>query len=258
MVERHEHHLARATFRASTGFAREALSDVAAPPGELVTAPAFRIETATLNHRIPCLAFAAVEPRHLNVRTDVLEARGFRPGPWLSRLKAAIRADEDAAPITVTTHDGTVAIDAGALRRELIDDVPGQRVAYVVDTLFEPESAARIVALADRADVFYCESRFLDADRDEADKRHHLTARQAGFLARAAGVRRLEVFHFSPRYQGMAQAFHAEARAEYVGETRLEEEVSWAGTLLGERRGAPGAPRVRAPAGESSSGIGRS
>ncbi len=236
VVERHDRHLARSSFRASTGFVREDASDVAAAPGALVTTAGFRIETATLNHRIPCLAFAVVEPRHLNVRTDVLAARGFRPGPWLSRLKEAIRAGDDDVPIAIPSSGDPIRIDAGTLRRELVDDQPGQRITYVVDTLFEPESAARIVALARAADVFYCEARFLDVDRDEAEKRHHLTARQAGFLARAAGVRRLEVFHFSPRYQGMAQAFHAEARAEYVGETRLEDEVAWVRALLSDRR----------------------
>ncbi len=123
-------------------------------------------------------------------------------------------------------------VPAGELKRDLIVDHPGQRVAYVVDTRFDPDNAARIVALARDADVLYAEARFLHADRDEADKRHHLTARHAGFLARAAGARRLEVFHFSPRYQGMAQAFHAEARAEFIGETRLEDEEPWVGALL--------------------------
>ncbi len=152
-------------------------------------------------------------------------------------MKTAIRAGDDAAGIVVPTSGGTVTVDAGTLRHDLVDDQAGQRITYVVDTLFDAENAARIVELAAAADVFYCEARFLDVDRDEAEKRHHLTARQAGFLARAAGVRRLEVFHFSPRYQGMAQAFHLEARAEYVGETRLEHEVAWAADLLGESRG---------------------
>ncbi|MCC6766423.1 MAG: ribonuclease Z [Deltaproteobacteria bacterium] len=234
VVERHDAHLARASFRAASGFAREPLPDERCAPGGLVTTPDFRVETATLDHRIPCLGFAAVEPRHLNVRTGALQARGFRPGPWLSRLKEAIRAGDDDAPIVIPSTGAPIAIDAGTLRRELVDDHPGQRIAYVVDTLFEPTSAARVVGLARAADVFYCEARFLDVDRDEAEKRHHLTARQAGFLARAAGVRRLEVFHFSPRYQGMAQAFHAEARAEWVGETRLEDEVSWAAALVAD------------------------
>lgn len=232
VIERHDTHLARATFRAKDGFARETLPDLPAAPGALIDTEAFRVETTTLDHRIPCMAFAVSEPRHLNIRTDELEARGYKPGPWLSRLKAAVREGNDGESILVTTADATVRVDAGTLRRELVDDQPGQRIAYVVDTLFDRPNAERIVALARAADVFYCEARFLDTDRDEAEKRHHLTARQAGFLARAAGVRRLEVFHFSPRYQGMAQAFHVEARAEFSGETRLEDEVTWAADLV--------------------------
>ena len=235
VIERHEAHLARASFRASNGFARESLPDLPVAPGRLIDTPMFRIETATLNHRIPCLAFAVSEPRHLNIRAEVLEARGWTPGPWLSRLKAAVRAGNDDEQILVPAAGEPVRMNAGILRRELVDDQAGQRIAYVVDTLFDRDNAERIVALARSADVLYCEARFLDVDRDEAEKRHHLTARQAGFLARAAGVRRLEVFHFSPRYQGMAQAFHTEARAEYIGETRLEDEVSWAADLVDPR-----------------------
>lgn len=260
VIEWHEDRLVRASFRASTGFAREPLPDApTAAGGALVATEGFRVETATLNHRIPCMAFAVAEPRHLNVRTDVLDARGWRPGPWLSRLKEAIRADDDAATITIPSADGPLQVEAGALRRELVDDQPGQRIAYVVDTLFEPESAERVVKLARDADVFYCEARFLDVDRDEADKRHHLTARHAGFLARAAGARRLEVFHFSPRYQGMAQAFHVEARAEWLGETRLEREVPWAAELLAApaHANAP-AGRSDAPAGQSHAPAGQS
>jgi ribonuclease Z len=237
-VERHPAHLARARFRAATAFQREPLPDVPAEPWQLVETPAFRIETTTLDHRIPCLAFALSEPRHLNVRTDVLHARGWQPGPWLAELKTAIRTERDDAIVVVPEPGGARRITAGALRRELITEQAGQRIVYVVDTRFDRDNAERVIALARGAHVFYCEARFLDVDRDEADKRHHLTARQAGFLARAAGVQRLEVFHFSPRYQGMAQAFTAEARAEYAGETRLEREEPWAAELLGEQPAA--------------------
>jgi ribonuclease Z len=232
VIERHADRLVRARFRAATGFAREPLPDVSAPAEHLVAEPAFRIETTTLDHRIPCLAFCVSEPRHLNVRTDALEALALRPGPWLTQLKAALRAGREDEPVAVVAADGTRTFTAGELGRELIEERAGQRIAYVVDTRFDAANAARIVALARRADLLYAEARFLHADRDEAEKRHHLTARQSGFLARAAGVRRLEVFHFSPRYQGMAQAFHAEARAELHGETRLEDEESWAAELL--------------------------
>src|SRR6185295_11441763 len=68
VIERHERHVARAAFRACNGFARETLSDEPMAAGALIDMPAFRVETATLNHRIPCLAFAVSEPRHLNIR----------------------------------------------------------------------------------------------------------------------------------------------------------------------------------------------
>ena len=38
----------------------------------------------------------------------------------------------------------------------------------MVDTLFSPANAERIVRLARDADVFYCESPFLDEDIDQA------------------------------------------------------------------------------------------
>ena len=220
VVERHADRLERARFRASTGFHYEPLPSEASPPTELVDTPAFRIETRTLDHRIPCLAFRVGEQRHLNVRTDVLDARGLRPGRWLAMLKEAIRIGDHTARITLPSGD---TIAAGELGRELIVDRPGQHIAYVVDTRFDVENGMRVLALARDVDLLYAEARFLDVDRDEADKRHHLTARQSGFLGRLAGARRLEVFHFSPRYQGMAQAFHAEAQAEFRGQTRLEE-----------------------------------
>jgi len=96
---------------------------------------------------------------------------------------------------------------------------------YVVDILFNEHNVARVVELASDADVFFCESLFLDADRDQALKRHHLTARQAGTLARLARAKRLEVFHFSPRYDGMAERLYAEATAAFNGELEADEPV---------------------------------
>ncbi len=245
VIERHDDRLVRARFRAASGFVCESMGEELAPPGELIAEPSFRVTTATLNHRIPCLAFRVGEPRHLNVRTDALERMGVRPGPWLSRLKAALRAGREDEPIAIP-EIATPPRTAGELKRELIVEQSGQQIAYVVDTLFDAANASRIVDLARDVHVLYAEARFLHADRAEAESRYHLTARQAGFLARAAGVRRLEVFHFSPRYQGMAQEFYTEARAEYLGETRLEREEHWAGDLVAWRDGIAADPGARA------------
>jgi len=88
----------------------------------------------------------------------------------------------------------------------------------VTDARFTRVNAPRIAALARDVDVFYCESLFVDADRDQAARRYHLTARQAGTLARMAQAKRLEVFHFSPRYEGDAERLRREAAATFGGE----------------------------------------
>jgi ribonuclease Z len=93
----------------------------------------------------------------------------------------------------------------------------GQKIAYVVDARYDKENEAKIVALAQGADVFYCESPYLDCDAEKAYDRYHLTARQAGFMAREAQVRDLVVFHFSPRYTGQGEALEREAMEAFHG-----------------------------------------
>jgi len=173
------------------------------------------VEAAPLDHRIVSMGYAVTERSHLNVRPEALAAAGLRPGPWLNALKAAVRSGAAAdTPIVIAPGDTR---PLGALRDELLLVTPGQKIAYVVDVLFSPANAARIVRLARGADVFFCESPFLDADLEQASKRYHLTARQAGALARAARVGRLQVFHFSPRYEGRYGELVAEAQAEFAG-----------------------------------------
>ncbi len=191
---------------------------------------AFWIECAHLDHRICSLAYAIAEPAHLNVRKDALERYGLIPGPWLNRLKEMIRAErEPATPLEImrqgTEKPETAVATLGDLRRDLIVETPGQRLVYVVDALFSRRNMDEIVALASGADVLFCESLFLDEDREEALRRAHLTARQAGTLARMAGVKRLRTFHFSPRYEEREERLREEAEAAFRGEIAPDQPV---------------------------------
>ncbi|HVN86666.1 MAG TPA: MBL fold metallo-hydrolase [Candidatus Binatia bacterium] len=191
--------------------------------GVVLADPHFSVHATILDHRIPCLGYAVREERHLNVRTDELERLGIPPGPWLAELKDAVRegAPDDTAIVAEWRENGTRCqrrFMLVELRDRLIVETPGQAIAYVTDIRFTAANAPRIAELAREVDVFFCESLFVDVDRDQAAKRYHLTARQAGTLARMANAKRLDVFHFSPRYEGDAERLRREAAATFAGE----------------------------------------
>lgn len=206
---------------ATSAFAPEELPE--APfDGTLFHEHGLTARAAHLDHRIASLGYAIEEDTHLNVRTDELERLGIPAGPWLNAVKAAMRrGDADDTAIEACWRDGDEVrrqvLRLGDVRERLITVTPGQKLVYVTDTIFSAANARRVVDLARDADVFFCESLFVDADRDQALKRYHLTARQAGTLGRLAGVKRLETFHFSPRYEGDAELLRREAQETFAG-----------------------------------------
>lgn len=221
-------HIQRTLFPAATGFKPKTL---ATEPftGTLLDEPTFRVRTAHLDHRIHSLGFALEEKTHLNVDATVLERMHLKGGPWLSQVKHALqRKDPDETRITAhwreKGQDVSHTLSLGDVRGALVKETRGQKIAYVVDTIFTPENAARIAVLAQGADLFFCESPFLNEDEDQATRRHHLTARQAGLLGRMARAEKLAVFHFSPRYSGQADRLYREAQETFYGKTEQEHE----------------------------------
>ncbi len=188
--------------------------------GLLLIDPQIQIQIAHLDHLIPSLAFALQERFHINIHKDRLEQKGLTVGPWLQELKAALwRGEKEDFPLPVSCRDeGSVhkKMPLGALR-EILTTTPGQKIAYVADCRFTEQNIRKITTLAREADVFFCEAAFLEKDREQADMRAHLTARQAGELARRAQVKELEIFHFSPKYEKEPESLREEAAQAFRG-----------------------------------------
>jgi ribonuclease Z len=194
----------------------------------LLDESSFSVEAAILDHRIPCLAFCLKEKTRLNVRRERLEEMGLEAGPWLDELKRLLRKK---VPGTTWIQapgkkGGTRDLILDQWREALILETEGQKIAYVVDTLFCSDNMEQIVSLAQDADLFYCEASFSKQDEDRAKERYHLTAEQAGILARMAQVKRFVPFHFSLRYEAEPNRLLEEALEAFgKAETRANKQV---------------------------------
>ena len=174
----------------------------------------FRVGAATLDHGIPCLAFALAEKLRVNVLRGALDRLGLPVGPWLNEAKRAVRLGQ---PDATLVQAGDAAIRLGELRGQVLQVGPGQRVAYVTDAAYTDANVAQILRLANGADQLFIEAVFLDADRDLAARKLHLTAAQAGRIGARAQARHLVPFHFSTRYLDRPDALAEEARRSFSG-----------------------------------------
>jgi ribonuclease Z len=152
--------------------------------GPVLRLPGLSLEAQPLRHRVPTFGYRLVEPPGRRMRADRLAARGVA-GRDVRRLQ----------------HDGVLPTPQGLVRLEDVSEPrPGQRFALVMDTAVCPEA----LALAEGADLLVCEATYGDAEAPLAAAHGHLTARQAGEIAREAGARRLVLTHFSQRYADVA------------------------------------------------------
>lgn len=213
-------HLTCAQFSGRLAFERAEVPSTMAEEGLLLEEPGFRVRAATIDHGIPVLAFALEERAHINIWRNKVEAMGLAVGPWLGTFKEAIlRGSPEETPIEVTWANPREQrprnLPLGALKKEIMRITSGRKIAYVVDCAFTDANVARVVSLTRDADTLFIEAGFLEADRDRAAERQHLTAHQAGTIARLANVKRLVTLHYSPRYQGRGECLAREAEAAF-------------------------------------------
>jgi ribonuclease Z len=170
----------------------------------------YAVKAAIFNHRIPVLGFSLEEDYHININKDLLDQWELPVGPWLKELKDAIRKG-------LHEKEFFIANDKYLLSelREIAIITKGHKIAYITDIALEQRNREAAIALAKNADILYIEGCFMDKDRDRALHRNHITAKEAGIIARKADVKRLELIHISPKYIAMPHEVIAEAMNEF-------------------------------------------
>ena len=219
VTEVHPNHLIKVKLKAINQFKKSGEREIPFEDGILVDEDKFTVRTAILQHRIPCLGFALEEKRHINIRKDQLEKMFYKSGPWLNELKKYVcegKSDEYVVEVPLVKK-GIQEKTLGQLKEELVVVTSGQKISYVVDTIYNEANKRRIVDLARGSDIFFCESPFLAEEEARGQERFHLTSRQAGIIAREAEVKKLNVFHFSGRHTFRTEQLIQEADEAFRG-----------------------------------------
>jgi ribonuclease Z len=213
----------RACFRSVDRFAR---SDETTEPARgddvLHDELALRVRATFVDHEMPVLAFALEEKARVRIAAGRLAEAGLTSGPWLAVLKQAVlHGAPPHTPIHLRWRDRAGEHADTRTLAELaplvLDTVPGQRIGYVTDLRGTEANVQALQGLLADVDLLYIESVFAEAEADHAARKNHLTARQAGTIARRLRARALVPFHFSPRYQGREQDLVDEAVQAWSG-----------------------------------------
>lgn len=166
--------------------------------GEVVERGEYAIVPFRSTHGARCLGYALREHPRLG-RFDPARARelGVPEGPLWGKLH----------------HGQSVEVDG-----RLVDpsDVvgpprPGRLVVYTGDT----RPSRHTVEAATGADLLIHEATFAADEAERAAATGHSTAREAARVAREAGVHRLVLTHFSPRYADDPRTLEREARSVF-------------------------------------------
>lgn len=203
--------LHRARFQSREDFRREEMSGRPLQDNVLATCGSLEVRCSILDHGTPCIGFALEEPEHVNIWKTRLDELGLTVGPWLRELKHAVM---DGA------SDDTPIVTPGRLLplralRDVARVVAGQKIAYIVDVRGDTANVEKIERLVANADTLFIECAFLQEDLAHASRKNHLTALQAGEIARRARVKQLVPCHFSARYNDGGEALALEALAAF-------------------------------------------
>jgi ribonuclease Z len=154
-------------------------------PGTVYEQEEFVIRSFPLRHTKPCVGFTLEEFDRPGIfHPDKAAGLGVPRGPLWSKLQGGESvAGADGRPVGPAEVMGPPR--------------PGRKFSFVTDTVFSPGIAGAVR----NSDLLVCEGMFLNDLEESANEKKHLTALQAGRIAReAGGVKSMGLIHYSPRY----------------------------------------------------------
>lgn len=178
-------------------------ADVDAGPREgrtVMRTPHVCVDAVILDHNVQCLGFVAREPAHYHIRPDALSRLGYKNGPWIGLLKDNLARGLLDEELEIPAPLGRVKRAVGDLKEELVIVSKGYKIAYLTDFRASQRNIELVREIALGVDLLFIEAYYLSEREEEAYAKAHLSARQAGEIARMLGAKKVVPMHVSPRY----------------------------------------------------------
>ena len=153
----------------------------------------FFISAKKLRHGPHCLAYSFIKKGGLKIDKKKLEKSKLPNGPILQNLKNG----KDI------THNGKKYYAKSLTYRE-----GDKKISIVLDTRYEKD----IAPFVKNSDLLISESSFSNELKEKAKEHEHLTASQAGEIAKSAKVKKLILTHLSQRYEKNPEVILNEAK----------------------------------------------
>ncbi|MCK4552810.1 ribonuclease Z [Candidatus Pacearchaeota archaeon] len=164
----------------------------------------FYLEAEKMEHSVPTNAYCFVKKGQRRIDRAKLKKSKLPSGPILKKLKQG----KDIV------YEGKKYLAKNMTYTE--DD---KKVSFVLDTL----NNKKIVAFVKDSDLLVCEASFDEGLKDMAKERLHLTAKQAGEIAKKSKSKKLILTHISQRYEKDLKKLLSEAKKVFK-ETSIAED----------------------------------
>ncbi|MEA3222782.1 MAG: MBL fold metallo-hydrolase [Thermodesulfobacteriota bacterium] len=179
--------------------------------------PRYTVEAVILEHNTPCLGFIMKERLHVNIKGDMLLKKGYLAGPWIGMLKELVLTGAIDTHLKVDTSSGVCDLLVEDIVKDIVIVSPGQKIVYVTDIRYSRDNLEKIMDVASGTDILFIEAFYLDELKDQAYKKGHLTAAQAGRIAQMIGAKKVIPMHISPRYHSRVDSITKEIFIAHKG-----------------------------------------
>jgi len=164
--------------------------------GKFLETNDFVLESIPLQHGIPCNAYSFSEKPKLRIYKDKLKKLKIPSSPELAKL----REGKD------------IRIEGKLLKaKDLTYKTTPRKFSIILDTKINPNCHA----IAKDSDLVIAEAVYINKEADLARLHEHLTAEQAGLIAKKAKAKSLYLSHLSQRYDCNEDLILKEAKKQF-------------------------------------------